>query len=70
MTRDPRDWPPLLSTFDTADYLGVPRQTLANWRTRNHAGPVFLRVGRKVMYRRVDVDAWVESRRTDPGEAR
>lgn len=65
-----REYPPLLSTFDAADYLGVPRQTLANWRTREHAGPAYVRIGRRVMYRRADVDAWIQARRTDPQESR
>jgi len=65
-----REWPPLLSTFDASEYLGVPRQTLANWRTREHTGPVYVRVGRRVMYRRVDVDAWIEAHLADPSEAR
>ena len=61
-------FPPLLSTFQASDYSGVPRQTLANWRTREHTGPVFVRIGRRVMYRRADVDAWIDQRRSDPRE--
>jgi excisionase family DNA binding protein len=50
---------PLLSTTDLAAELGIPEATLANWRSQR-VGPGFLRVGRHVRYRRVDVDRWIE----------
>ena len=59
----------LLSTFETADYLGVPRQTLAMWRS--HAtGPVFIRVGRHIKYRRTDLDAWIDTCAVHPEQPR
>ncbi len=44
-------------------FLGVPVATLYYWRTRGD-GPACCRVGRHLRYRRDDVTAWVEGRRT------
>ncbi|WP_431907270.1 helix-turn-helix transcriptional regulator [Amycolatopsis thermoflava] len=49
----------LLSIEDLADYLGVPKGTLYQWRTKGY-GPPGRRVGKYVRYRPEDVDAWVE----------
>ena len=47
-----------LWTIDqVAAYLGVPKQTLYAWRTRNY-GPRGRRVGRYVRYRAGDVYDW------------
>ena len=43
-----------------ADYLGVAPQTLAAWRCRRNRGPAFVRSGRFVRYRRVDLDRWLD----------
>jgi len=51
----------LMTPIDVGKYLGVPPGTLANWRYLGR-GPVFLRVGRHVRYRPVDVAAWVDRR--------
>jgi len=56
----------LLSTFQAADYLGVPRETLAVWRMRK-TGPRYSKIGRHVKYRQADLDAWVESRTIPTG---
>ncbi|WP_435062054.1 helix-turn-helix transcriptional regulator [Amycolatopsis thermoflava] len=49
----------LLSIEDLADYLGVPKGTLYQWRTKGY-GPPGRRVGKYVRYRPEDVDAWIE----------
>ncbi|MDQ0380279.1 helix-turn-helix transcriptional regulator [Amycolatopsis thermophila] len=49
----------LLSIEDLADYLGVPKGTLYQWRTKGY-GPQGRRIGKYVRYRPEDVDAWVE----------
>lgn len=54
----------LLSVGDLADYLGIPKQTLYQWRSR-HYGPPGCRVGKYVRYRLVDVDAWLEAQRNE-----
>lgn len=50
----------LLGPEEVADLLGVPIQTLYNWRSRG-IGPRAVRVGRHLRYRPGDLDAWVES---------
>ena len=53
------------NTFATpgaARYLGVSAPTLRFWRA-NGEGPTYFHAGpRLVRYRKVDLDAWVESR--------
>jgi excisionase family DNA binding protein len=51
----------LLTTEETAAYLGVKPQSLAIWRLRGENLP-FVKVGRLVRYRRSDVEKWIESR--------
>lgn len=55
----------LLTTKQLAEYLGVTARTLELWR-ETRVGPAWVRVGRKVRYRREDVEAWLESRRQTP----
>lgn len=50
----------LLDTAKAADYLHLSAATLMSWRSR-HLGPRFVRLGRAVRYRRVDLDAFVVS---------
>jgi len=50
----------LLSTFQAAEYLGVPRETLAVWRMRK-TGPRYSKIGRHVKYWQADLESWVES---------
>lgn len=42
-----------------------PRDKLAQWHHRN-VGPPFLKFGKKVIYRGVDLNTWAESQRVDP----
>lgn len=49
----------LLTIDDLAAYLGVPKNTLYQWRTKGY-GPVGKRIGKYVRYRPEDVDAWLE----------
>jgi N-acyl-D-aspartate/D-glutamate deacylase len=48
--------------------LGVKPSTLANWRTTGRYGLPFLKMGRLVRYRTVDLAAWIAQRRQG-GEA-
>jgi excisionase family DNA binding protein len=43
---------------DLANYLGVPVQTIYQWRTKGY-GPVGVRIGRHVRYRPEDVQRWL-----------
>jgi excisionase family DNA binding protein len=49
----------LLTIDDLSDYLGVPKGTLYQWRTKGY-GPAGIRVGKYLRYRPDDVDAWID----------
>ena len=49
----------LLTITDLSDHLGVPVNTLYQWRTMGY-GPTGRRIGKHVRYRPEDVDSWVE----------
>ena len=46
-----------------AEYLGVQPGTLSVWRSTGRYAVPFLKVGRKVLYSKRDLDAWLASRR-------
>ncbi|WP_020420218.1 AlpA family transcriptional regulator [Amycolatopsis sp. ATCC 39116] len=50
----------LWTVEDVAEYLGVPVNTLYDWRTRGY-GPKGKRVGKYLRYKAADVIAWFES---------
>jgi Helix-turn-helix domain len=57
--------PPLEDNFGpekAAKYLGLAKQTLAKCRCRG-GGPAYLKLGRKVVYRRLDLEEWLSTRR-------
>ena len=54
----------LLSIQDLADYLGVPVNTLYQWRTKGY-GPIGRRIGKYVRYRAADVEAWIAAQPTE-----
>ncbi|MBQ0986208.1 helix-turn-helix domain-containing protein [Streptomyces sp. WAC 00631] len=49
-----------LTPIDLADLLGVPVETVYQWR-RKRTGPRGFRVGRHLRFDPEDVRAWVES---------
>jgi excisionase family DNA binding protein len=49
----------LLTIDDLSDYLGVPKGTLYQWRSKGY-GPSGIRMGKYVRYRPEDVDAWLD----------
>lgn len=52
--------PDLLTIAEAAELLRAPVATLRYWRHLG-TGPHSFRVGRRVLYRRDDVSAWIES---------
>lgn len=57
---------------DRAYVLGDPeleiigdRSKLAQWRHKG-IGPAYYRLGRKIIYRGADLNAWAEANRVDP----
>lgn len=49
---------------DVAEYLGVPVQTIYQWRTKGY-GPTGRRVGKHVRFVPDDVRAWFQTLSTD-----
>lgn len=47
-----------LTAQEAADLVRRPASTLAYWRHRGE-GPQFAKVGKRVLYRRADVEAWL-----------
>lgn len=52
----------LLTSRETAAMLRVPVRTLYVWRGAGR-GPAAYRVGKRVLYKRADVESWLEARR-------
>ncbi len=52
----------LLTVSEAAHYLGMTRPSLYALRHRGDA-PLGFRVGGRVLYRRAEIDAWLEARR-------
>lgn len=52
----------LWTVDEVAEYLGVPKQTLYQWRTHQYGPPGF-RIGKYVRFRPSDVAEWVESQK-------
>lgn len=49
---------PLLSRQESASYLGVKTQTLAAWASSRRVNLPYVKIGRRVMYRRQDLEAF------------
>jgi predicted DNA-binding transcriptional regulator AlpA len=52
---------PLLNEHDVAQLLGVSVRTLQRQRVRGD-GPRYVKLGKRVLYREQDIEAYVESR--------
>lgn len=58
---------PYLDTRQAAELTGIAAHTLECWR-RDGNGPPFVKFGRMVKYRRVDLDAFMERRLVRPSD--
>lgn len=58
---------PLLTIEEVSEWLGIPRGTLYQWRTRKQ-GPRAIKVGGALRYRRTEVEAYLDQH-TDPRTA-
>lgn len=56
----------LLSSADAAAYLGLSPDSLTVMRCRGSVTIPYYKVGRRVMYDRAELDAWLEDRRVVP----
>lgn len=45
------------------------REKLAQWRHKRR-GPPYYKLGRKIVYRGADLNAWAEAHRVEPSEGR
>ena len=54
-----REW---LSSKEAAEYTGLGFSTLAKLRLRGGGCP-YTKIGEKILYKRSDLDAWLESKR-------
>lgn len=53
---------PLLSVQELADYLGLPVQTIYDWRVHGK-GPRAHKVGKRIRFAISDIRVWVERQR-------
>lgn len=55
----------ILDRAEAATYLRQRPETLRGWAWKGR-GPAYIKVGRKTLYRRADLDKWLDANRTDP----
>ena len=55
----------MLNETEAALFLGIARQTMANWRSQRR-GPVYCKLSRRIVYRTSDLEDFVQSCRVDP----
>jgi predicted DNA-binding transcriptional regulator AlpA len=51
-----------------AEILGVKPVTLVGWRNERR-GPAYLKIGKRVYYRRADIETWISAQRCEPEAA-
>lgn len=60
----------MLRTKEAAGYLDLKKCTLEAWRVKGN-GPVYLKLGKAVRYRKEDLDAFINARKcTSTSESR
>jgi len=52
----------LLTTEETAIYLGVGKETLNVWRATKRYKIPYIKVGKLIKYRKSDLDEWLKHR--------
>jgi excisionase family DNA binding protein len=50
----------LLTQTETAELLRLSERTLERWRVQG-GGPVFCKLGKRVLYRQADLEKWIAS---------
>lgn len=58
---------PLMLPADAAAYLHTTVDTLA-WFRKVRKGPCFVRLGRRIFYRKMDLDDYIGDHVTDPSD--
>ena len=57
-----------MTTDDVVQETTIAKATLAKWRCYG-TGPDWVKLGARVMYRRIDLDAWIASNTRTPTAA-
>jgi predicted DNA-binding transcriptional regulator AlpA len=52
----------MLNVIQAADYLGLSKSTLDKARVYG-GGPIYMKLGKRVVYSTADLDAWKDSKR-------
>ena len=52
----------LLTTKEAANFLRIPARTLENWRCNQRYDLPYVKLGRIIRYRMVDLENWVQGR--------
>lgn len=55
----------LMTTEEFAEYVRRPVATIYQWNSRGQ-GPRFIKRGRSILYRRADIDAWLNASYVNP----
>lgn len=61
--RKPREY---LGVEDAAEFVGLSKMLLDDFRTRKPGGPPFHKVGRRIVYGVADLRVWMEAHRQEP----
>lgn len=56
----------MLSTGEAAQFLGRQPQTLTNWRNTDAVRIPYVKIGRRVVYRLADLEAFVAQNTVNP----
>lgn len=59
----------LLAEQEAADLLHAKKQTMRAWRVRRK-GPPFYKLNGRILYKREDLEKWIEGCRIDPNVPR
>ncbi len=59
----------LMTPAEVSAYLRTPVDTLRTWRDKK-AGPLHVKIGRRILYRAEDVEAWLEERTAQSAQER
>lgn len=55
----------LMTPDELAVTIKVQKSTLATWRYKK-TGPVYVKLGKQIFYRRADVDTWISTQAVQP----
>lgn len=64
---DPKVDSDLLSIEEAAQYLRLSVPTLARLRASN-SRPYYVKLGRRVLYRKIELDAYIAANETNPNQ--